>query len=111
VLDVGAPTGTDVYSPVDGTVVGITPEVLNGRQRGVRIDLQPARAPSTVVSVSHLRADPALSVGSAVVASTSKIGTVIDFSRLERQALARYTQDAGNHVSIEVHEAATLALP
>ena len=28
-LDVGAPPGTDVYSPVDGTVVGITPYVVS----------------------------------------------------------------------------------
>ena len=31
--------------------------------------------------------------------------------RPERQALARYTQDAGNHVSVETHPVATLALP
>jgi hypothetical protein len=35
---------------------------------------------------------------------------VIDFASVERQALARVTQDAGNHVSIEVHPA-TLSLP
>jgi hypothetical protein len=46
-----------------------------------------------------------------VAAARSKIGTVLDFSGVERQALARYTQDAGNHVSVEVHPAATLALP
>jgi hypothetical protein len=46
-----------------------------------------------------------------VAAATSKIGTVLDFSRVERQALARYTQDAGNHVSVEVRPAATLAIP
>jgi hypothetical protein len=111
VLDVGAAPGTDVYSPVDGTVVGITDFVISGRRFGSRIDIQPASAPSLVVSLSHLRSDPALTVGSAVSAATSKIGTVLDFSRVERQALARYTQDAGNHVSAEVHPAATLAIP
>jgi hypothetical protein len=35
---------------------------------------------------------------------------VIDLSRVERQALARYTQDAGNHVTIEVFPAPTLGL-
>ena len=29
-LDVGAPAGTDVYAPVDGTVVGVTPYVVDG---------------------------------------------------------------------------------
>ena len=109
-LDVGAAPGTDVYSPVDGTVLAITDFVLNRKKYGVRVDLQPATAPSLVVSITRLRPDPALSVGAAVTAGTSRIGTVLDLSKVERQALARYTQDAGNHVSIEVHPAATLAL-
>ena len=29
----------------------------------------------------------------------------------ERQALAQYTQDAGDHVAVTVHPAATLATP
>jgi hypothetical protein len=109
-LDVGAAPGTDVYSPVDGTVVALTDFVLNNRSYGVRVDIQPATAPSLLVSLTQLRPDPALSVGSSVAAGTSKIGTVLDLSGVERQALARYTQDAGNHVSIEVHPAAALAL-
>jgi hypothetical protein len=111
VLDVGAAPGTDVYAPVDGTVVGIHDFVISGRRMGSRIDLQPADAPSLFVSLTHLRADPALTVGAAVTSATSKIGTVLDFSRVERQALARYTQDAGNHVSVELHPAAAPALP
>jgi hypothetical protein len=110
-LHVGAAPGTDVYSPVDGTVVAVTPYVINLRQHGVRIDIQPTAAPSLVVSLTHLRADPALSVGYAVAAGTTKIGTVLDLSKVERQTLARYTQDAGNHVTVEVHPAASLTLP
>jgi hypothetical protein len=111
VLDVGAPSGTDVYSPVDGSIVGITDFVISGKRLGSRIDVQPSGTPSLVVTLTHLRPDPALTVGTAVTAGTTKIGTVLDFSRFERQALARYTQDAGNHVSLEVHPAATLAIP
>jgi hypothetical protein len=111
VLNVGAPSGTDVYSPVDGTVVGVSSHVVSGKKRGVRIDVQPTDAPSLVVSLTHLRADPALEVGDSVAAARSKVGTVIDFSKVELQALARYTQDAGNHVAIEVQPAATLAIP
>ena len=111
VLDVGAPAGTDVYSPVDGVIVGIDDFVLNGRRHGHRIELQPAGAPSVVVSLTRLRRDPSLRVGSSVSGSTSKLGTLLDLSRVEEQALARYTNDAGNHVSIEVHPAATLTLP
>jgi hypothetical protein len=106
-LDVGAPVGTDVYSPVDGNVVGITPYILDGKHMGARIDIQPSGNPSLVVSLTHLRPDPNLNVGSTLTATTSKVGTVLDFAGVERQALARVTQDAGNHVAIEVLPATT----
>jgi murein DD-endopeptidase MepM/ murein hydrolase activator NlpD len=110
-LDVGAVSGTDVYAPVDGTIVGISDYVLNGKTYGSRIDIQPSAAPSLVVSLTHLSPDPALTVGAAVAASTTKVGRVVDLSGVERQALAKYTHDAGNHVSIELRPAATLTLP
>jgi hypothetical protein len=107
-LDIGAAPGTDVYSPVDGTIVGIEKVILNGRPFGQRIDIQPTVAPSLVVSVLQVSGDPSLAVGASVTASGSKLGRVLDFSKVERQALARYTNDAGNHVLLEVHPAATL---
>ncbi len=111
VLDVGAAAGTDVYAPVDGTVVGISDTILNGRPYGSRIDIQPAAAPSLVVSLTTVEPDPALTVGSTLAAARTKVGRVIDLSGIEKQALARYTQGAGNHVSIELRPAATLTLP
>jgi hypothetical protein len=109
-LDVGALPGTNVYAPVDGTIVGLREYVLNGHAFGSLLEIQPSGAPSDVVVVTHIRADPSLTVGSTVASGTSKIGTVVDFSSVERLALGRYTQDAGNHVAIEVHPAATYAL-
>jgi hypothetical protein len=111
VLDVGAAPGTDVYAPVDGTITGLTDYVVNGRKFGVRIDIQPTNAPSMLVSLTHVRADPSLTVGSSVVAARSKIGTVIDLSSVEHEGLARYTRDSGNHVSAEVRPAASLTSP
>ncbi len=108
VLDVGAAPGTDVYAPVDGTVTGVSDFILNGQVFGSRIDIQPSAAPSLVVSLTQLSADPALTVGSTVAASSTKIGRVIDLSAVEKQALARFTQDAGNHVALEVRTAATV---
>jgi hypothetical protein len=109
-LDVGAAPDTDVYSPVDGTIVAIDDVILNGRNYGSRIDIQPVSTPSVVVSVSHVRVDPSLAVGSPVTSAGSRLGSVLDFSRAEHQALARYTNDSGNHVAIEVHTSATLSL-
>ena len=77
----GAAPGTDVYSPVDGTIVGITPLMLRGKVFGARIDVQPTNEPALVVRLTHLRPDPALTVGSSVAAAISKIGTIIDEHR------------------------------
>ncbi len=107
-LDVGAPAGTAVYAPVSGTVVSIQDLVLDGKRYGHRIDVVPDAAPSLVVSIRRLRADPALTVGSPVTSGTSKIGKVIDLSKVEEQALAEVTNDPGNHVTIEVRPAANL---
>jgi len=109
-LDVGASPGTSVYAPVDGTIVGITPYVVGGHRYGARIDIQPQSAPSIVVSLTQLRADPSLSLGSNVVSGATRLGAVVDLAKVERQALARYTNDEGNHVSVELRPAASLVL-
>jgi murein DD-endopeptidase MepM/ murein hydrolase activator NlpD len=109
-LDVGAPSGTDVYAPTDGTVVGLRDYVLNGRAYGSVIDIQPAGEPSVVLSISHVQADPSLTVGSPIAESTSRIGTVIDLSGAERLALAQYTRDAGNYVELVLHPAGSVPL-
>ena len=74
VLDVGAMPGTDVYSPVAGTVVSISDFVIDGKRYGSRIDVRPSSAPSLIVSLSHVEPDPSLTVGSPVLASSSKLG-------------------------------------
>jgi hypothetical protein len=104
-LDVGAPIGSDVYSPVDGTVVAIRPFVVEGKKYGSEIDIQPQNAPSLVVAVTQLVADPALTVGTSVVSGATKLGRVADLAAIEHQALSRYTNDAGNHVTLEVRAA------
>jgi len=110
-LDVGAVAGTDVYSPVDGTVVAIRDQIVSGRRVGAEIELRPASAPSLVVAISNVRPDASLTVGANVAAGASKLGTVTDISRFERQALERYAADGGNNVSIEVHPSASLGVP
>jgi hypothetical protein len=110
-LDVGAPIGTDVYAPVDGSVIAISDVIVNGKAYGVRIDIQPSGNPGVVVSLESLKPDPALTVGSTVAAGRTKVGQVIDLSPVEGAALARYTQDKGQHVHIEVRAASGLATP
>jgi hypothetical protein len=104
-LDVGGVTGTDVYAPVDGIVAAIRPFIVMGQQYGSEIDIQPQSSTSLVVAVSQLVADPSLTVGSAVVSGATKLGTVVNLADVEEQALAKYTNDGGNHVTIEVRAA------
>ena len=106
VLDVGAEPGTDVYSPVDGTVVSISDFVIDGKAHGSRIDVRPSAAPALIVTLSHLEPDPSLAVGSPVLASSSKLGSVVDVAAVERQALAKHARARGNNVAIDVHPAA-----
>ena len=106
-VDVGAAAGTDVYAPVDGTIVGISDYVVNGSVHGARIEIQSTQDPSLVIVLERVRPDPALTVGSSVEIEKTKVGVVLDFSSVERQALARHTRDAGNHVTMSVRKAAT----
>jgi murein DD-endopeptidase MepM/ murein hydrolase activator NlpD len=110
-LDVGAPVNTDVYAPVDGSVIAISDMIVSGKAYGVRIDIQPSGSPGVVVTLENLKPDPALTVGSAVSAGRTKIGRIIDLSSVEQAALARYTQDKGQHVHIEVRPASGMATP
>jgi hypothetical protein len=105
VLNVGAAPETDVYSPIDGTVAAISDYVVDGRAYGARIDIRPTAAPSVIVSLTHLQPDPSLTVGSPVLAATSKLGKVVDIAAVERQALGEHTNDGGNNVAIEAHAA------
>jgi hypothetical protein len=106
VLDVGAAPGTDVYAPVDGTVAAIGNFVIDGKRLGSRIDIRPLQAPSVFVSLVHVRPDPALAVGSPVQAATSRIGTVVDVAKVERQSLAAHARERGNNVALAVYPAA-----
>ena len=110
-LVVGATAGTDVYSPVDGTVVAIRNHIVSGKPMGSELELRPTAAPSLVVYLQNVRPDPALTVGANVAAGSSKLGTVVDISSVESQSLAGYAGDSGNNVAIQVYPSATLGVP
>jgi hypothetical protein len=91
--------------------MAVSDQIVNGKPYGVRVDIQPSGNPGVVVTLTNLRADPALTVGMTVSAGRTKVGRIIDLSSVEQAALARYTQDRGQHVHIEVHAAGSLAVP
>ena len=103
-LDVGTAPGTDVYAPVQGSVVAISDLVVDGRDVGSRIDLRP----SAVAVRDGLRAPPASPIprsrsGRPVLAASSKLGTVVDLAAVEQQALAAHAAHGGNNVAIVVY--------
>jgi hypothetical protein len=103
VLDVGTPAGTDVYAPVDGSIIAVSDLVIGGTHVGSRIDVRPSRAPAVMVSVMNVQPDTSIAVGTPVVAAASKLGTAVDVASVEKQALASHAPDDGNNVSIVVY--------
>ena len=76
--------------------------MIDGTAHGSVIEIQPTATPADVVTLTNLSADPAIAVGSAVTAAKTKLGTIVDMSKVLSQEMAKYTSDAGNHVHIEV---------
>jgi hypothetical protein len=107
-VDVGAVAGTDVYSPVDGKVVSIRPYVIDGTAHGSVIEIQPTSTPADVVTLTNLGTAAGIVAGSPVSAAKTKLGTIVDLSKVLSQEMAKYTSDAGNHVHIEVGPAPTM---
>ena len=105
-LDVGAPAGTTVYSPVDGVIASVSDYMLSGRIEGYEITITPAIAASgLVLRITHLGDrdnGERPSVGTAVRAGVTPLGVVHDFSGVVDQELSRFTSDAGNHVDLEL---------
>lgn len=110
-LDIGAAPKTDVFAPVSGKIVQISPYIVNGISIGNRIDIRPDDDATLIVSMTRLWPDPLLEIGKLVTSGVDRVGSVADFSKVERQKLAHYTQDQGNHVTIEVLPAAISILP
>jgi hypothetical protein len=91
-----------VYTPVDGTIASIRPYVIDGRAHGSVIEIQPTSTPADVVTLTNVAPAPGIVVGTTVSAAKTKLGSVVDLSKVLTQELAKFTSDAGNHVHIEV---------
>jgi hypothetical protein len=112
-VDVGARAGTDVYAPVNGQVVSLSPDVIDGDavSYGVTVAIQPTGNPSVVVSIAHVVLDlspagqPTLQVGTQVEHGRTRIGTVADTSSVLQSDVAQYTSDGGDNAEISVDPA------
>lgn len=105
-LSVGAPAGTTVYAPVDGTIASVTNYTVLGKIEGYEITITPAVAASgLVLRMTHIseRSEGARpSVGEPVRAGITVLGQVHDFSDVAEQEISQFTADDGNHVDLEL---------
>jgi len=112
-VDIGARAGTDAYAPVNGQVVSLSPDVIDGDavSYGVTVAIQPTGNPSVVVSVAHVVLDlgpdgqPTLQVGAQVEHGRTRIGTVAATSAVLKSDVAQYTSNGGDNVAISVDPA------
>jgi hypothetical protein len=112
-VDIGARAGTDIYSPVNGQVVSLSPDVINGDavSYGVTVGIQPTGNPSVVVSVAHVVLDrgadnePTLQVGAQLEHGRTRIGTDAHTSGVLDSVVAQYTSAGGDNAEITVDPA------
>ena len=105
-LDIGAPAGTPVYPPVDGTITSVSDYRVAGRVEGYEILIEPSRGSSVAVRVSQLSPFDGQNppeIGRKVSAGAEPpIGRVHDLAGIAELPVGRYTSDAGNSVHLEV---------
>ena len=99
-VDVGATTGTTVYTPVTGTVTAIRPDPMV--QNANVIEIKPDTNPDVRVSVALVRSDGDAGVNDDVTVGKTELGTVADSAEVLDPQLSSYTTDAGNHVTVSV---------
>jgi len=73
--------------------------------RGSIVQIRPSNLAAVIVTVGNLSKHLNVDVGSPVLASATRLGTIVDLSKLIQQTVSKYTSDAGNHVSLQVSPA------
>jgi hypothetical protein len=100
-IDVGAPVGTVVFAPVNGTIAGIRSYNLNGVCPDTEIKIQPQNQSNLFVVVTHM-GNVQATLGQPIRAGETRLGSVRQLDGCIEQQLGRYTYDYGNHVSMQV---------
>lgn len=100
-LDVGAPHGTIVYAPVDGTIVGIKSYDLAGKCPDTEVRIQPIDQSNVMVVMTHIDNVEA-TLGQPLRAGVTRIGAINKLDGCLTQKMSEFTSDSGNHVHIQV---------
>ncbi len=103
-VDVGAPAGTDVYSPVSGTVVKVKAYKLYGRYDDYEIHIQPKGFPEIDAVMIHVD-DVTVKPGDEVIAGVTRMAAVRHLSDRVHHQLGDYTTGGGDHVHFQLNNA------
>lgn len=101
-VDVGAPEGTDVFSPVSGTVVEVRPYMLYDKYEDVEVHIRPDGWPEVDVVLIHID-DVSVEVGDQVTGGVTRVAAVRKLSDKFEHQLGEYTKDGGNHVHVQLN--------
>lgn len=100
-VDVGAPPGTPITSPVSGVVVAVKTYKLYGKYDDVQVDIRPEGTSGLTLSVLLLE-DPAVCIGQTVDEGKTQLGKVRAPQGDLGERLAELTHDEGSHVHLQV---------
>ena len=102
--DVGAPPGSDVFSPVNGTVTKIKPYKLYGKHDDFEIHIQPTGWADVDLVIIHVT-DLSVAVGDKVDGGVTRLAAVRKLSDRVHHQLGDYTGDGGDHVHLQLNDA------
>jgi len=100
--DVGAKPGSDVYSPVTGTIVKIKKYKLYGKYDDYEIHIQPKGWSDVDLVMIHVT-DLSATVGEEVVAGETRLAAVRKLSDRVQHQLKEYTADGGDHTHMQLN--------
>lgn len=102
-IDIGASAGTKVYAPVSGKVIKAEDYSLYGKYKDSMLTICPDAWPEVEVTIYHLQG-VVVKPGQRLIEGQNEIGKIRDVSVYFKSQLSDYTNDAGNHVHIQVNE-------
>lgn len=104
--DIGANPGTDVYSPISGTVLQARSYMLYGKHPDWEIHIRPDGHPELDLVLIHVE-DVSVQAGDRVIAGVTRIAAIRDLTTAMYLQLATYTLNGGAHVHIQLNAVET----
>ncbi|MGB4593421.1 MAG: hypothetical protein WBI63_06565 [Coriobacteriia bacterium] len=102
-IDVGTEPGTDVYSPVTGTVLQVRPYKLYNKHADYEIHIKPDGWADVDVVLIHVD-DVSVVAGDRVLGGITRIACVRKMSDRVDLQLGGYTRNGGDHVHVQLNQ-------